>query len=200
MLDNGETKAKYRAVVRWAMSPILSNPTPGVSGRRPAQQTALFPIHSTDHLTEPGPKARTGSDLAPIVTGPGGSISGGPMPCRKPDPRCRRALWRGAIRAAGWHRPPRSQFSLRADATQFAGAAGIFSAAGALDPESMRFAARAVRMDDQPVPWMRVCVQVLLPAIHARIHGIGRRGVREKDFCEEGRGGAAGTGHAQVLL
>ncbi len=68
------------------MSPILSNPTPGVSGRRPAQQTALFPIHSTDHLTEPGPKARTGSDLAPIVTGPGGSISGSPMPDCPPAP------------------------------------------------------------------------------------------------------------------
>jgi len=62
------------------MSPVLSNPAPGVFDRRPAQQTALFPIHSTDHLTEPGPKARTGSDLAPIVTGPGGSISGSPMP------------------------------------------------------------------------------------------------------------------------
>src|SRR6266851_467442 len=86
MLDNGETKAKYRAVVRWAMSPILSNPTPGVSGRRPAQQAALFPIHSTDHLTEPGPKARTGPDLAPIVTGPGGSISGSPMPDCPPAP------------------------------------------------------------------------------------------------------------------
>jgi DNA repair photolyase len=58
------------------MSPVLSNPTPGMFDRRPAQQTALFPIHSTDN----GPKARTGSDLAPIVTGPGGSISGSPMP------------------------------------------------------------------------------------------------------------------------
>src|SRR5260370_41834087 len=92
MLDNGETKAKYRAVVRWAMSPILSNPTPGVSGRRPAQQAALFPIHSTDHLTEPGPKARTGSDRAPIVTGPAVSISGSPMPdCPPPPPENHRA-------------------------------------------------------------------------------------------------------------
>src|SRR5260370_34877266 len=80
VLDNSETKAKDGAVVRWDMSPVLSNPAPGVFDRRPAQQTALFPIHSTDHLTEPGPKARTGSDLAPIVTGPGGSISGCPSP------------------------------------------------------------------------------------------------------------------------
>src|SRR6266404_3757068 len=86
VLDNSEQKAKDRAVVRWAMSPILSNPAPGVSGRRPAEQTALFPVHSTDHLTEPGPKARTGSDLAPIVTGPGGSISGSPMPDCPPAP------------------------------------------------------------------------------------------------------------------
>src|SRR5258707_12905338 len=67
--------------VRWVMSPVLPKSAYGVSGwRRPAQQTALFPIHSPEQSTEPGPKARTGSDLAPIVTGPGGSISGCPMP------------------------------------------------------------------------------------------------------------------------
>src|SRR6266446_6600262 len=80
VLDNSEQKAKYGAVVRWAMSPVLSNPAPGVSGRRPALQTALFPVHSTERRTELGPKAWTGSDLAPIVPGPGGSISGSPMP------------------------------------------------------------------------------------------------------------------------
>src|SRR6267378_2940386 len=68
------------------MSPVSFNSTSSLSARRPAEQTALFPVHSTDHLTEPGPKARTGSDLAPIVTGPGGSISGSPMPDCPPAP------------------------------------------------------------------------------------------------------------------
>lgn len=58
------------------MSPVLSKSTPAAPVRRPAQQTALFPAFSE----APGPKARTGSDLAPIVTGPGGSISGCPAP------------------------------------------------------------------------------------------------------------------------
>jgi DNA repair photolyase len=59
------------------MSPVLSNSTPGVPARsRHAQQTALFPAFSD----APDPKVRTGSDLAPIVTGPGGSISGCPSP------------------------------------------------------------------------------------------------------------------------
>src|SRR6266700_3943710 len=65
----------------------------------------------------------------------------------------------------------------------------------------MRFEARTVRMDDQSVPRLRVCVQILLCAVHARIHGTGRRGVREKDFCEEGRGAAAaGRGLKKILL
>src|SRR5712692_7801790 len=59
------------------MSPIHSKPTPGTSVRRhPVQQTALFPAFCDVQ----GPKARTGSDLAPIGTGPGGSISGCPTP------------------------------------------------------------------------------------------------------------------------
>jgi DNA repair photolyase len=62
------------------VSPVHSQLASGAVDRRSAQQTALFPIHSTDHLTEAGPRARTGSDLAPIVTGPGGSISGSPLP------------------------------------------------------------------------------------------------------------------------
>src|ERR1700730_5061755 len=62
------------------MSPVNSKPTTGIPvRRRPAEQTALFPAHSTDS-TEQGTKARTGSDLAPIGTGPGGSISGCPAP------------------------------------------------------------------------------------------------------------------------
>src|SRR6266404_4544815 len=60
------------------MSPVHSNSTPD-SRRRPDQQTALFPADSTQ-VTEQGSKARTGYDLAPIVTGPGGSISGCPTP------------------------------------------------------------------------------------------------------------------------
>src|ERR1700738_3574417 len=59
------------------MSPVLPKSAYGVPGRRrPAQQTTLFPAFSD----APGPKARTGSDLAPIVTGPGDSITGCPMP------------------------------------------------------------------------------------------------------------------------
>src|ERR1700745_3470410 len=60
------------------MSPVYSNPVLD-SRRRPAPQTALFPADSAQ-VTKQGPRARTGSDLAPIVTGPGGSISGCPTP------------------------------------------------------------------------------------------------------------------------
>src|SRR5258708_40198517 len=63
--------------VRWVMSPVLSKTMPGAPVRHgPAQQTTLFPAFSD----APGPKARTGSDLAPIVTGTGGCISGCPSP------------------------------------------------------------------------------------------------------------------------
>ena len=62
------------------MSPVRSQSTPGSFNRRAAQQTSLFPVCSTARSAENGPKARTGSDLAPIVTGPGGSISGCPTP------------------------------------------------------------------------------------------------------------------------
>jgi DNA repair photolyase len=58
------------------MSPVFSNPAPAMFDRRPAQQTALFPVHST----EQGPKVWTGTDLAPIGTSPSGSISGSPTP------------------------------------------------------------------------------------------------------------------------
>jgi DNA repair photolyase len=79
------------------MSPVLSPSMPGAVDRRPAQQTALFPIHLTACPSEDDPKARTGSDLAPIVTGPGGSISGSPMPdCPPASPE-----ERGAPRRAG---------------------------------------------------------------------------------------------------
>src|SRR3984893_11243156 len=63
------------------MSPVSSNLTPTTAGdRRPAQQATLFPADCTDRFMEHDPKARTGPDLAPIVTGPGGSISGCPTP------------------------------------------------------------------------------------------------------------------------
>src|ERR1700686_720854 len=69
------------ACLRWAMSPVPSKLTSTVAGdRRPAQQAALFPVDCPDRFTENDPKARTGPDLAPIVTGPGGSISGCPTP------------------------------------------------------------------------------------------------------------------------
>src|SRR6266852_7093545 len=58
-------------------SPVLSNPASGMHARRrPVRQAALFPAFSD----APGPRARTGSDLAPIVTGPGGSVPGFPTP------------------------------------------------------------------------------------------------------------------------
>ena len=76
-LDNRRTKSESAVPVRWAMPLIHSKSTPGVPVRRHAvQQTALFPAFSDAQ----GPKAWTGSDLAPIVTGPGGSISGCPAP------------------------------------------------------------------------------------------------------------------------
>jgi len=55
--------------------------------------------------------------------------------------------------------------------------AGIFCAAGAVHFEPVRFEPRTVRMDDQSVPRLRVRVQILLRAIYARVHGIGRDGV-----------------------
>src|ERR1700740_3360715 len=62
---------------RWAMSPVFFKTMPDAPIRqRPAQQTTLFPAFSDAS----GPKARTGSDLAPIVTGPGGCISVCPSP------------------------------------------------------------------------------------------------------------------------
>src|ERR1700732_779580 len=83
-------KRNTLSAVRWAMSPVLSNLTPRVPDRRrPAQQTTLFPVY----VTEEGPKARTGSDLAPIGTGPGGSISGCPSsdcPPALPEDYCAR--------------------------------------------------------------------------------------------------------------
>src|SRR5260370_19814990 len=70
-------KRNTHFAVRWAMSPVLSKTVPGAPVRqRLAQQTTLFPAFSDAS----GPKARTGSDLAPIVTGPGGCISGCPSP------------------------------------------------------------------------------------------------------------------------
>ena len=58
------------------MSSGFSKSTPGLLSRRPAEQTTLFPVH----VPAEGARARTGPDLAPIVTGPGGSISGCPSP------------------------------------------------------------------------------------------------------------------------
>src|SRR5437879_13573296 len=56
-------------------------------------------------------------------------------------------------------------------------------------------------MDDQSLSRMRVCLQVLLRAIHARVHGAGRVRVREKDLREEGCGAAAGVGRgAQIFV
>jgi len=59
------------------MSPVHPRSSSAFAVRRlPARQTALFPAV----CDEPDPKVRTGSDRAPIVTGPGGSISGCPAP------------------------------------------------------------------------------------------------------------------------
>src|SRR6266850_3423847 len=48
---------------------------------------------------------------------------------------------------------------------------------------------------------MRICVQVLLRAVYARIYGAGWRRVREEDLREKRCSGAAGAGRvAQVFL
>src|SRR5712671_6221861 len=47
---------------------------------------------------------------------------------------------------------------------------------------------------------MRICMQVLLCTVHARIYGVGWLGIREEDFCEEGCGGTAGAGHAEIFV
>jgi len=84
---------------------------------------------------------------------------------------------------------------------EIGGAAGIFFVAGEIDIEPVRFETRAVRMDDQSVPRVRVRVQILLCAVHARIHGTGRRGIREKDFCEKRCRAAAGLRYfAQIFV
>ena len=80
VLDNRRTKSEYWFAVRWAMCSVPSKSTSSACDWRPAQQTALFPADCPDRFMEHDPKARTGPDLAPIVTGPGGSISGCPTP------------------------------------------------------------------------------------------------------------------------
>src|SRR5246127_3261881 len=70
-------KRNTQSAARWAMSPVFFKTMPDAPIRqRPAQQTTLFPAFSDAS----GPKARTGSDLAPIMTGPGGCIPGCPSP------------------------------------------------------------------------------------------------------------------------
>ncbi len=106
----------------------------------------------------------------------------------------------GRFCASGWHCPPRSQFSRGRDATEFTRATGIFSAAGKVDLEPVRFETCAVRMDDQSIPRLRICVQILLCAVHARIYGAGWLGIREKDFRETRRSAAARAGHAEIFV
>src|SRR5438128_2507799 len=80
-LTLGEQKANIAFVLRWAMSPVRFLSTPVSAGQRPAQQqTSLFTDDSCARISEHDPKARTGSDRAPISTGPGGRISGCPSP------------------------------------------------------------------------------------------------------------------------
>ncbi len=62
-----------------------------------------------------------------------------------------------------------------------------------LDPERVPFGAGAVPLDGEPVPRMRIWLQVLLCALHARVHGARRRRIRNQDLCEAGRRAACRT-------
>src|SRR6266566_4904048 len=196
------------------MPPVHSLSAPGSRIRRSRvlpTTVSLFPECPDDHSPKPGIAGRLTGDREavfvtcdrktvdePVASNPGGSSSGCPTAdCPPPSS----ASPDSQNRATGWHCPPRSILTASADAKKIGGAAGVFRAAGEVDLEPVRFEARTVRMDDQSVPRLRVCVQILLCAVHARIHGTGRRGVREKDFCEEGRGAAAaGRGLKEIFL
>ena len=62
------------------MSSALSKSAAHPVGWGRAEQTSLFPIFAPEPKNGEGAQAWTGPDLAPIVTGPGGSISGCPSP------------------------------------------------------------------------------------------------------------------------
>ena len=64
------------------------------------------------------------------------------------------------------------------------------SSARSIDPEPMQFGARAVPLDGEPLSRMRVRLQILLRAVHARIYGAGRRRFRIEDLREAGCGRA----------
>jgi hypothetical protein len=53
------------------------------------------------------------------------------------------------------------------DAKKVGGTAEVFCFAGEVDPKPVRFESRAVRMDDQSLPGLRICMQVLLRTVHA---------------------------------
>src|SRR5208283_2748603 len=56
---------------------------------------------------------------------------------------------------------------------------GVLRAAGPFVAQSMYFVAGGFRLDDQPIPRLRVCLQVLLCTLHARVHGDAQwRGLR----------------------
>src|SRR3954466_1802019 len=49
----------------------------------------------------------------------------------------------------------------------------------------MRHATHAVHLDHQSLPWLRVCMQVLLRTLHARVHGNARwPGIRAQNLRE----------------
>src|SRR6202040_3555533 len=100
-----------------------------------------------------------------------------------------------------WLALPASQHRLRRRTRGAIPPSGrVFSAAGEVHPEPVRFEARAVRMDDQSLSRMRIWLQVLLRAVHPRIHGAGRVGVREKDLCEEGCRAFAGARYFEQVF
>src|ERR1051326_3304062 len=77
MLDMANKKRNTSVAVRWAMSPNPSKLPQGIRSQRlRVEQAPLFPA-SSDVV---GPKARTESDLAPIMAGSSGSIPGCPTP------------------------------------------------------------------------------------------------------------------------
>ena len=61
--------------------------------------------------------------------------------------------------------------------------------------EPLHLGAHALHVDDQSLSRLRICLQVLLCALHPRVHGNARRrGLRAQDLCEAAGGVAVAPG------